>query len=157
MNDSGKNAGHPPKEGGRRSFQRQGPGRHAPGQKGQTGQVPRGQRENTQAQSRKEEPKRLPAVDCAICNKPIYDLAGALADMDTGLPVHFDCALERVAAAESVAGKEKIVYLGAGCFGVVEYKNGTEGAFTVKRRIRWEKEGEKQGWRKDISSYITKL
>jgi hypothetical protein len=96
-------------------------------------------------------------MDCAICGKPIFDLTGALADKDSGSPVHFDCAFERLSASEPLAAGEKIAYLGAGCFGVVTFKNGTEGAFVVNRRIRWEKEGDKQAWRKDISSYITKI
>jgi len=61
------------------------------------------------------------------------------------------------AAAEARVAGEKIVYLGAGCFGVVEYKKGNDGGFIVKRRIHWEKEGEKQLWRKDLSSYITRI
>jgi hypothetical protein len=96
-------------------------------------------------------------MDCAICGKPIFDLTGALADKDSGSPVHFDCVFERLSISEPLEAGEKIAYLGAGCFGVVTFKNGSEGAFVVKRRIRWEKEGEKQLWRKDISSYITKI
>jgi hypothetical protein len=80
-----------------------------------------------------------------------------LANTENGDPVHFDCALERVQAAEALEAGEKIVYLGAGCFGVVEYKKGNDGGFIVKRRIHWEKEGEKQLWRKDLSSYITRI
>jgi len=84
-------------------------------------------------------------------------LAGAVAEKESGEPVHFECALERVAAAETLEAGEKVVYLGAGCFGVVSFKSGNEGAFVVKRRLRWEKEGEKQPWRREISSYITKI
>lgn len=95
--------------------------------------------------------------DCAICQKPIFDLAGAIGDRESGEPVHFDCAFEKVSAAEVLSEGEKIVYLGAGSFAVVTYKNGNDGAFVVKRRIRWEKEGEKKPWRKEISSFIAKI
>lgn len=180
-NNGNSGGGRPqgPQGGGgrRQGQQRQGQPRHGGGQsRGQShgqeqrgpahnqahGQEPRPQtrpaRDTSTLGVRKDEPRKpLPVVDCAICHKPIFDLAGALGDKDTNEPVHFDCALERVIAAETLEAGEKIVYLGAGCFGVVGFKNGNDGAFTVKRRIRWEREGEKQAWRKDISSYITKI
>lgn len=156
MNNSGKNQGQPG-EGGKRP-PKPGQPRHGGHARGPQGQGNRGQRDASTLGIRKEELRKpLPVKDCAICGKPIFDLAGAVADKDSGEPVHFDCALERVAAAEPLAAGEKIVYLGAGCFGVVGFKSGNDGAFEVKRRIRWEKEGEKQPWRREISSYITKI
>lgn len=104
-----------------------------------------------------EKPKISPPKTCAICKKPIFDLAGAIADKESGEPVHFDCAIEQISKAESLGPNEKVVYIGAGNFAVVEYKNGSDEAFTVKRRFHWEKEGEKQIWRKEISSYISRI
>lgn len=95
---------------------------------------------------------------CPLCGKPLYDLSTALSsDRETGVPAHFDCVLERVAASESLATGEKLVYLGSGAFGVVEFKDKSETSFTVKRRIQWEKEGEKKDWRKSLSSRISNL
>ncbi len=168
-NNSGGRAPGPQGGGGggggrKQGQQRQGQPRHGAGQQRGTAhaqeQRPQGrpQRDTSTLGIRKDEPRKpSPVVDCAICHKPIFDLAGALGDKETNEPVHFDCALERVTAAEPLEAGEKVVYLGAGCFGVVGFKNGSEGAFVVKRRIRWEREGEKQAWRKDISSYITKI
>jgi len=157
MNNNAKNPGQPG-EGGKRSSQKSGPPRHGGHLRTQPGQPIRGQRDASTLGIRKEEPKKaLPVKNCAICGKPIFDLAGAIGDRDSGEPVHFDCALERVTVAEPLEAGEKIAYLGAGCFGVVGFKNGNDGAFIVKRRIRWEKEGEKQPWRREISSYITKI
>jgi hypothetical protein len=62
-----------------------------------------------------------------------------------------------VTASETLANGEKLVYLGSGSFGVVEFKDKNESAFSVKRRIQWEKEGEKKDWRKGISSRISNL
>jgi len=107
-----------------------------------------------------EEPRLRPEdmPTCPICGKPIYDLSTALsASMDTGEPAHFDCVLDRVAASESLIAGEKLVYLGSGAFGVVEFKDRGENVFTVKRRIQWEKEGEKKDWRKSLSSRIANL
>ena len=95
---------------------------------------------------------------CPLCNKPVYDLSTALSSSrETGDPSHFDCVLERINASESIASSEKLVYLGSGSFAVVEFKDKNENGFVVKRRIQWEKEGEKKDWRKSISSRITNL
>jgi hypothetical protein len=153
--NNGKNPNQPG-EGNKKPFFR--PGQRHGGHNRGGGQQGRGPREASAPGAAKDEPKRpIISKDCAICGKPIFDLAGAVGDKDSGEPVHFDCAFERVVAAETLEAGEKIVYLGAGCFGVVAFKTGNDVAFVVKRRIRWEKEGEKQPWRKEISSYITKI
>jgi hypothetical protein len=158
MNDNGKNQGQP-RNPGRRNQPRAGQPRHGGHPRGQERPQAKVQRDTSTLGVRTDEIRKapLPTMDCAICGKPIFDLTGALADKDSGSPVHFDCAFERLSASEPLAAGEKIAYLGAGCFGVVTFKNGSEGAFVVNRRIRWEKEGDKQAWRKDISSYITKI
>jgi hypothetical protein len=95
---------------------------------------------------------------CPLCGKPVYDLSTALSSsQESGEPAHFDCVLDRVTAAETLEPGEKIVYLGSGGFAVVTFKDRSESAFTVKRRIQWEKEGEKKDWRKGLSSRITNL
>ena len=108
--------------------------------------------------SRPEDARDMPA--CPLCGKPIYDLSTAIsASRDAGDPAHFDCVFERVNASESLVAGEKLVYLGSGAFGVVEYKDKdkSESAFSVKRRIQWEKEGEKKDWRRLLSSRISNL
>jgi len=157
MNNGGKGQGQSG-DGGKRSSSRSASPRHGSHPRGPQAQPARPPRDASTLGIRKEEPRKpLPIKDCAICGKPIFDLAGAVAEKESGEPVHFECALERVAAAETLEAGEKVVYLGAGCFGVVSFKSGNEGAFVVKRRLRWEKEGEKQPWRREISSYITKI
>jgi len=105
---------------------------------------------------RAEEARTAPL--CPFCSKPIYDLSTALSsNTEEGEPAHFDCVLDRVAAAETLEAGEKIVYLGSGAFAVVAFKDRNETAFTVKRRIQWEKEGEKKDWRKNLSSRIASL
>jgi hypothetical protein len=93
-----------------------------------------------------------PAVVCPVCGKQVIDLHTAIADRDSGGPIHFDCALERVAAAERLGPNEKIIYSGGGCFAVVEYRGASETAFVVKRRIPFEKEGAKHEWRTTLRS-----
>ncbi|MBL8968156.1 MAG: hypothetical protein JNG85_14210 [Spirochaetaceae bacterium] len=115
-------------------------------------------------ESQFREPIELPPneksepVDCPLCGKPVYDLSTAVgADKENAVPAHFDCVLERVAAAESLGPNERLVYLGSGSFGVVEFKDKNESAFVVKRRVQWEKEGEKKDWRRGLSSRISKI
>jgi len=95
---------------------------------------------------------------CPLCGKPVYDLSTALASSrEAAEPAHFDCVIERVTASETLAAGEKVVYLGSGAFGVVVSKEKSDSAFTVVRRIQWEKEGEKKDWRKTLSSRISNL
>ena len=117
----------------------------------------RGPRSKPLVQQFEEPRKALPVLNCAICGKPIFDLLGALADKDSGEPVHFDCALERVSSSETLAPQERIAYLGAGCFGIIAPSPTKSGEIVVKKVIHWEKEGEKQSWRKDLSINVLKL
>ena len=115
-----------------------------------------GSREDQGRSGKAEEGRDAPL--CPICGKAVYDLSTAIAaSREAGDPAHFDCILERVTASESLAPGEKLVYLGSGSFAVVEFKDKSEGAFSVKRRIQWEKEGEKKEWRKGISTRVTNL
>ena len=118
--------------------------------KGPAGPI-EGQEERPQAAA------NVPTVECAFCGKPIFDLSSALADKETGDPVHFDCALARVAEHEALSPGEKVVYIGSGTFAVVEYKDRSETAFTVKRRLPFEEEGKKHEWRKALSSRVSSL
>jgi hypothetical protein len=129
-------------------------GRHRFRGRGHQGRLPGGQapKDSSPEESRRD----LPA--CPLCGKPVYDLSTALsASRESGEPAHFDCVLERLAAAESLGPQEKLVYLGSGAFGVVEFSDKSETSFSVKRRIQWEKEGEKRDWRKALSSRVSKL
>ncbi len=126
------------------------PGRGAPQQREADDEAQRSR------QAKPEDARDMPV--CSICGKAVYDLSTAIsASREAGDPAHFDCVLERVIASESLAGGEKLVYLGSGSFGVVEFKDKADSAFQVKRRIQWEKEGEKKDWRRGLSSRISNL
>ena len=146
--------GLPEQPGDARPTEGQGQGRHMGRRR-----FGRGGRGNEAGQERRESPLTLPlseAPQCPLCSKPVLDLASAIgADRDTGLPAHFDCVYDRVKAAENLGPNEKVVYLGAGSFAVVEFKDAKEGAFVVKRRIQWEKENEKKDWRRAVNTRFT--
>jgi len=144
--DGGQNRHH-----GRRHWSR---GRDS---RDQNGSRDTAQDQETEGAASPAGPKAEPLI-CPICGKPLYDLSTALSSgAEDGAPAHFDCVMEKVAASETLGPGEKIVYLGSGSFGVVEFKDRSETSFTVKRRIPWEKEGEKKDWRKNLSSRISNL
>lgn len=91
-----------------------------------------------------------PVLKCAICNNQLFDLSNALANRTDGKPVHFDCALEKLKATESIGPTERLSYIGKGTFAIIEYKDKNMTSFVIKRKIQWEKEGEEFSWRKDI-------
>jgi hypothetical protein len=131
----------------RRRFGRRGRGRGP--KDAEKGAVPQAQPDEAEEQ-RRAALKDQPAVVCSICQKQIFDLSSALAGRDGGLPVHFDCALAQASVGENLEPNERVAYIGRGAFAVVEYRDKSLTAFTIKRRIQWEKEGEKFEWRKGI-------
>lgn len=137
--------------GSKRRFGRRGRGRGRSGPKIDEGS---GEKDRTGAAEKPEEQKSIfadqPPVVCSICGKQIFDLSSALAGRDGGQPVHFDCALASISEGERLEPSERIAYIGRGSFAVVEYRDKSMTAFTIKRRLQWEKEGEKFDWRKSI-------
>ena len=61
----------------------------------------------------------LPNSVCPWCGKPIRDMISAIADKDTGVPVHFECVTARIAFGEKLEKGEVIAYIGGGRFGIV--------------------------------------
>lgn len=61
----------------------------------------------------------LPVSVCPWCEKPIRDMSSAIADKETGVPVHFDCVTARIAFGEKLEKGEVIAYIGGGRFGIV--------------------------------------
>lgn len=159
----GRRRGFKPRHGNRDSS-REASGREGgQGQRNQgEGQRREGRPEDSRQDSAKPEAQRTEQArnmpNCPICGKPVYDLSTALAaSREAAEPAHFDCVIDRVAASETLAAGEKLVYLGSGAFGVVTLKDKSENSFTVLRRIQWEKEGEKKDWRKGLSTRITSI
>ncbi len=159
--DSGKREGGQGRRFGRRRGYRNRSRRDQSGE-GQgdrpQGQKPPAERRGSEIRDERERQEIREAPICPLCQKPIYDLSTALTSgKEEGEPAHFDCVLDRVTAAERLEPGEKVVYLGSGAFAVVAFTNRAESAFTVRRRIQWEKEGEKKDWRKSLSSRIANL
>jgi len=103
--------------------------------------------------------------ECPWCGKQITDIATAISDKDTGLPVHFDCVLAKIteewknmkqaAVTEKAEANESVCYIGGGRFGVVQYDNRPGGgSFIIKKIFEWEMKDSSE-WRRPISEYFS--
>jgi len=106
----------------------------------------------------------LPVSVCPWCGKPIRDISSAIADKDTGVPVHFDCVTSRITFGEKLEKGETVAYIGGGRFGVICFNsqgtsnNKTESReFTIKKIIEWENKEARAEWRSAISDQYTIL
>ena len=107
-------------------------------------------------------PDILPVSDCSFCGKPIRDVTSAIADKDTGVPVHFDCVTERIAFIEKLEKGESVVYIGGGRFGVISAGTSKDSHgkaeardFKIKKVIEWENKDKRAEWRSVISEHYS--
>ncbi|MCR5063802.1 MAG: hypothetical protein K6A89_11025 [Treponema sp.] len=92
-------------------------------------------------------------VICAICGKKIEDMSSALADKNSGNPVHFDCALEAASKNETLKENEKFTYIGQGRFGILSFPDIRDTRhFKIEKIIEWEQPDKTSGWREEISA-----
>jgi hypothetical protein len=99
---------------------------------------------------------QLITPDCPWCGQQIKDITCAIADKDTGRPIHFDCVLGRVADMVTLETNDAVCYIGGGRFGVVHYVNPSDvRGFTIKRIIDWEVKDNSGDWRMPISEYFS--
>jgi len=97
----------------------------------------------------------LPVPECPWCGKPIRDISSAIADKDTGAPVHFDCVAARIAGTENLEKGESISYIGAGRFGIVSFGRAEGHDFKIRKIIEWENKDNRAEWRTDISEHYS--
>ena len=94
--------------------------------------------------------------DCPWCGKQITDITTAITDKDSGLPVHFDCVLERISAMENLETNDSICYIGGGRFGILHYNNPPDTRdFVIKKVLEWEIKETNTEWRRPISEYFS--
>jgi len=117
-------------------------------------------RVNQQERPRWTEPEQpsnpIKSPDCSWCKKPITDITTAITDKETGLPVHFDCVLERIAGMETLEANDSVCYIGGGRFGIIHYNNPPDTRdFIIKKIFEWEPKDTVSEWRKPISEYFS--
>jgi len=110
----------------------------------------------------------LPVPDCPWCGKPIRDLSQAIADKNTGTPVHFECVTARLAEDERLEKGDTISYIGGGRFGIVCFggeinpkdspdRPSLSGRhdFKIKKIIEWENKDTRAEWRSVICDHYS--
>ena len=97
---------------------------------------------------RPQERPEAPSPLCPVCQKPVRELASAIAHRETGGPAHFDCILKLLRDEHHPGENEKICYLGNGSFGVVQFRAPMR--FFVRKRVQYEKTDTVPEWRRGI-------
>jgi hypothetical protein len=125
----------------------------------------------------------LPEPDCYYCGKPIRDIGEAVQDKVSCQPVHFDCALARLAESEVLESGDVIAYIGGGRFGIVHFNErftenraangaGSRGRtaptepgwaasdapgriFTIKKTFEWENRENRPDWRTVVADHYS--
>jgi hypothetical protein len=93
----------------------------------------------------------LPSPDCPLCGKPVRELASALTHRVSRQPAHFDCIVRELRDSTDIAPQEKLCYLGAGSFGILEFRPpGGPSRFVIKKRIQYEEKELPQEWKKPL-------
>ncbi len=73
-------------------------------------------------------------------------------------PIHFECAMEQLAAEEELGEGDKIAYIGQGRFGVLNYPNIRDVRhFTIKKIIDWEDRNVRGEWRDEMAELFSKI
>jgi hypothetical protein len=98
-------------------------------------------------------------VICEICGSPIEDIASAIANKDSGNPVHFDCVLAKLAESEKISSTEKIAYIGQGKFAVIYFANPHDlKKFSIRKTIEWEsRESDRGVWRDEMAGLFSQV
>jgi hypothetical protein len=79
-------------------------------------------------------------------------MAAAITDRLSGAPIHFDCAIARIAEAENLEAGDTITYIGGGRFGVLCFPNPQDSKnFKIKKILELENRDSRADWRKNIS------
>lgn len=94
----------------------------------------------------------LPKQECPYCGKLILDLSQAITDPTEGKPVHFDCAIDRIAKSERLMSGDVVSYIGGGRFGILHFDNSNDPkSFQIKKIFQWEEKDKRAPWRKDVA------
>lgn len=95
---------------------------------------------------------------CPRCGKPVADLAYAMADKNSGSPMHFECALDFLTQSETLSEGERIAYIGQGRFGVLSCPDAHDPRhFSIRKIIDWEEKDGKPEWRGTVADLYSKV
>jgi hypothetical protein len=106
----------------------------------------------TNKEPEKEQSAEKISVSCVICGREILDVLTAISVGEESEPAHFDCVVTELAKDEELQPDEKIVYLGRGCFGIVQFRNpSSQSRIFVRKRIQLEDMEKRPQWRKSLT------
>ena len=100
---------------------------------------------------------------CPICGLVIRILYSAITEQESQQPAHFDCVLRQLSAAEELGEGERLAYLGAGSFGVIQLRrrprtrargrrsSGSPSPLFVRKRIEYEDPEPVPEWRESLA------
>lgn len=95
---------------------------------------------------------------CPACGKSISDISEAIADKSSGLPMHFDCVLEKLRASENPRAEQQLAYIGQGRFAVISYANAHDAkSFKIEKIIEWEDKNASISWRGEMADLYSKV
>lgn len=98
------------------------------------------------------------SVICPKCGQPIADMTNAIADKETGTPMHFDCVIAKLSETEKLEPKQSITYIGQGRFAVVTFENPRElKNFKIERIIEWEERNKTFEWRQEMADLYSQI
>lgn len=102
-------------------------------------------------------PPRREYQPCPISGQPIDNIHTALVHRESEQPANFDAVLELLRNAENLSERQKLVYVGSGCFGVYEEveENGRR-HLALQRKIVYEDGHHKPEWRRELAPGISR-
>ncbi|WP_024469528.1 hypothetical protein [Treponema pedis] len=121
-----------------------------------------------QSKKRKYSPPKRPQIQikkieypefiCTKCGKHIEDLSAAIADKESGQPVHFDCVMEFLKKAEDLKQNEEVIYIGNGNFAVAYFENPKlRKNFKIIKLIEWEDKNKIYSWKAELADLASKV
>ena len=119
----------------------------------------RGQKSSKPRNNRRRRPRNRvggqSAAKCPVCGQSVRDVLTAICAEDGQSPAHFDCILKEIGKNESLANREKVCYLGKGCFGIVRFEGGANSTrFSIRKRIQYEPKDMNLEWRKTVAGRL---
>ena len=99
-----------------------------------------------------------PQYVCPRCGEQIEELSSAVADKESGEPVHFTCVLEFLKNAENLGENEEVIYIGNVNFAVAFFENPRiRKKFKIKKLIEWEDKNKVYDWKKEIAELASRV
>ncbi|MGI9256542.1 MAG: hypothetical protein ACR2PY_06365 [Salinispira sp.] len=94
---------------------------------------------------------------CPISGEVIDNIYIAISDPDSGRPARFDKVLEHIGQQEALSSEQRLAYIGAGNFGILENKT-ENGRLQIQlmKKIPYEDPYDRKKWRKELSPGISR-